>query len=561
MYKSMNSFRYYVIVIIALFSCCSNEDTLDPAIALKIGDMAFPMHEYTQFIEKQKELYTSKYKNTPSVAIISSFQKEYIEQCLLYTEAVRRGFDQHPEILKTIDSFTRTILFQENGLYFQKIIADSVILTESIIDTAISRIPKTFVLKHITFATKEDALSIQNKLPVNTLSEFEHLQSLFFKNPDVKTGELTWYWLSPKLVGLRNFIFNMKENDCSPLLFNIYDYSILFVKDIYSEPIEEVENTLLKQRLNPRIKRIEAQKRAYDHDNSIFLQANISFNDNFLDSLWHDIKVDSISSFDKEHFKKSLNTTLLTYTTNYELNNVSFEDLINYYNTLTARKPIIDKFLLYRYLRDCVWEKFAMNIVLNNNLLEASDVKPQRTIWNNNLIVNRMVRSLVKDFSDYELKKYYDNNILKYNLGEYTDISIFEFTARKHAFRARTKILKSDIITRLSMNNFLDELKEITSYDNFILSYKDSSMFSSDIIERIFLMPVKNLSNPIEYNDKYILVYKNNITGDRIMPFNEAKKIVQNELFQYKLNTVRRQMISQLREKMEIIINFDNILH
>ena len=438
-----------VVVFCVIILFCSMDQKRKDQIVLQVGEIEFTEYEYNIFLNKRKARFKKKYRIPAPMDTIKVWENEFIENAVLLAEARKCGYQNDPNIDKTVDRMVRLMLFQERGILFERCIAQKVNVTHAMVKRAMNRRDKKFELEFLFFVSHRDLVeSLGRDTLFSNYREFQKAIEKCKSNPDILHKNTSWSWMSSKFISLRDIIYRLEKGDITKPLYSFYGISIIYVKDIIINQKREKRDENYKTYIERVLTHIEEQKSAYQFDIRIFKKASVDVKEDVADKLWDIIRLDKISEFDIARFKGCADDVILSYKINSNIIHVSVRDFMDYFNNLAPIRRLSTKSIFYYYLREVAWEAHALQHVDRLGICHEKDFVINKQLYRNSLIVDALIEDKIGEITEDEIKERYNRDNQRFNLGEYAIVSLLHFSSRQHALRG-WRFCDEHMLTRL----------------------------------------------------------------------------------------------------------------
>ena len=548
MYKTILKPLYICLLVLA---CAGKiEDKYrGEEIVLRVGQIEFKREEYDIYISKMKE----RMQKNSKVDLVSKCNQSFLIDGILLAEAYTAGFQNDKDIDETVETVAKQMLIQNRGILYEKCIKERVNISQDVMEKAMKRGNTKFELEYLLFVTNKDMKQVIGYQTVLTdPEEFQKAVKICEKHPDISHNTISWDWFSTQFIDLREDIYSLEQNDVSHPLYGIDGLVIFRVNKKTKNKINNSDNQINYKALTF----IEEARLSAAFDKRLHQSAKININDKIAEKVWKLIPPQEIPTLDSLLFEDLKNETIMSYKINSSNIDISVGKFIKYYNDRMIKRLISSKSLLYYYLRDMAWEAHAMKYAHELGLDQEKKFVIEKRLYKNKLVIHALIEERMKNdlnIAEDELRKYYEMNKERFNKGVYSTISILYFSTLKDAITGRKFLQKNSLkkLDKITLDNAgLNGLKKAEL--NKKIHHK-SNQFPEKTIDRIFSAGNNTILPLSKLNDsEYIVIIKEDRTGNRYTPYSSAKKILRSELYNKKFSGAKFKLYSALSEKYEI---------
>ncbi len=164
-----------------------------------------------------------------------------------------------------------------------------------------------------------------------------------------------------------------------------------------------------------------------------------------------------------------------------------------------------------------------------------------RELIKTNLLIDKLLDMQVGEFSvtEEELKEYYQNNIGRYSQDE-------RVAARHLLYDEEEKAL--EVLEAIESGDDFDAYME----DGEELGYFGRGMMVPEFEEAAFGMDVGEIKGPVETNFGFHIIYVYDREEEKVVPFNEVRDQIENDLFEENYDTKVNEYFQKLYEISEV---------
>jgi|GEM_PF-2692462 len=550
-----------ILFFLPISYCSGNKSDPDSGqIILRVGDIVFMEDDYEVFFNKRNDRYQNKYKKPAPKDTIMVWQNEFITNAVLLAEAHTYGYQNDPEIERKVERVARTILFQNEGILYERCVAQKVRVTPEIRKQAMDRMNTNFELEYLRFISHWDMVeTLGGDTVFSESGAFQAAVERCQSHPDIVHNQTPWNWLSMAFIDHREDIYKMEAGETSSPLHSTDGILIIHVHSKTTENKNAPAIRDIEQYLDNIVKRVEEQKLAGELDEQIFKKAKINIKEDVADKFWETIGSEKISEFDSTRFAKYAEKVIMSYENDSTIINVTIGDFINYYNSLVMRDVLSTKAVFYYYLREIGWEAHALKWADGLGLRQEKDFVIKRKLYKNRLVVDAFLRAKVGEISEDEIKVRYDRDIQRFNVGEYAKVSLLYFSSMVHAIKG-AQFLETNRSAKLDSAALKQaDLSGLVHAELGVELHYKSEKFNQEIMKQIFEQRDNSVGPPYALNESKFLVFrKEGRRGTRIKPYSDVSKWLREIVFYEKYVAIKAELASSLRDKYKIECRLDD---
>ncbi|HEX6431800.1 MAG TPA: peptidylprolyl isomerase, partial [Niastella sp.] len=125
-----------------------------------------------------------------------------------------------------------------------------------------------------------------------------------------------------------------------------------------------------------------------------------------------------------------------------------------------------------------------------------------------------------------------------------------------------SQLIRSDSLSLAAAIDVIDtaHLNGILHTDRHrLLQYNERSL-PDTVLKVIFNLPVGEMSRPVPFNDRYMVIIKESESGRRLQLLTEVKDILWKEIMEEKCKKKRQEQVKELRETYKLQNNLEEVL-
>lgn len=540
-----------IILLIFFFYACSNSNSIDNKIVLKIGQLEITKYEFER--NKTRELGAI---NLDSSAVnenekISKWKKDYIDRCIIIADAYENKFDTIKYIQKDVKYVGDFMMTQRYGYLWQKTIAPIVGAFQELTDEKLEKRKKIFYVDYISCNNIEDLKRLNNNdtIVANKESFIKLKRNWPTKNKIFDKGYFSFQWPFIAYWNFKDYIYELKEGDVSKLLKNGNYYTFILVDHIEEIMINQDE----KDKMLTELQIGKEGEIISELSKDIYNKCKPKFNNANIDSIVQFInKGNPITNFKN-------NIELVQYNINDTLHKVSFNEFIEYYSFLLMKNEIKNKETFMEEISNYYNQQYLKNEAIKHNLYNSEkfllDKKNFQNIdFYNYYIKNKIINNIKID--SVAIQNYYFNNKQLFEQSQLITANIYQF---KNAEAAQKN--------QFSIQEMIEHNKKINTQDTTLIQglvkYTpglkidiDSKSYTKEFITTLQATPLGSLSqSPILYNGNYILFHKVKEEGKCIKKIEDVYSNIENHLIREIMEKERKALVEKLRNKYIIEID------
>lgn len=260
----------------------------------------------------------------------------------------------------------------------------------------------------------------------------------------------------------------------------------------------------------------------------------------------------AMHTFDMNRFNDIADRKILTYTMDGRSVSVSLSGFMDYYNGLPIRSELRTEDDLGYYLESMVFDAYGWREAERSGITGTTQFLLDKENFKKSVVyILYEEQELKKGIAVTEAEITARYNAQKEQFGQATDVivSYFVFRDRRSA-AARMFALRTKRTGPADMEEPLDSCLHRT------LNYQ-SRTFPDTIHAAIFNMKPGEVSRPIPWQGKFLVVIKEAETGSRIRNINEVGAILVHEIAEEKLEEKKKSLLTQLKASYPVTNDID----
>jgi hypothetical protein len=490
--------KYSIIFALCSLISCSNKNE----IAIKINDFEITRKEFDYDFSTYFVNYENKYRTIPPKDSFLLWYNKYIDECFLLAEAYKSKVQASSAIKRDLAERGRLLLTQKTGFYNRIVIEDSI---------REDQIKQFYELRKNKY--KVNLLLVQDSL----LLEKVELKSVFDKG-------------LPKLDNKAIKISCNVELKFPNKFFDEIQQSVLNLKPgQISKPLKTSKGIFVVQllKLEPITQR-EYYKEKHIIEKMLFVSHNKTKIENIDRNLLKnvDLRIDTnlVIFLQENEFKSKLDKNLYSYIIANKRKYVSAQEyFLRYNNSLIKPKTnsVLDLISSINYfiLQDIKYQD-SYRIGIDTNEKYIKKIKN----YQDQLVLNKYLKQLVKHVDDKTCYLYYYNNINKFSKSAYLEFYESTFNNEKEAYAFYSSLNKMKKIESKTFKNSNTTISAITNNTN---------TGTSTLYPMLFNLKLGTYTAPYKINNKYHIFYKRKEVIKELKPYMSVKKEIESTLSQY----------------------------
>ena len=171
----------------------------------------------------------------------------------------------------------------------------------------------------------------------------------------------------------------------------------------------------------------------------------------------------------------------------------------------------------------------------------------------NQYLSNELIIDLVD--LDNEAKMYYEQHTKTFKEPKYMKVSLFEFDNLSNLHEAQEIIYKAYITENESILDDTTLLKGLINYQPGLTIKRDSTFLSTKNYDILLRLSPRTLSNEFEEDGKYYLIYKKQLSGEVLKPYNLVAEYIKYTIIENKREAAKQQLLTHLKNNYAIELN------
>lgn len=537
-------------LIIFLLSCSCNKNDIYSDVVLKIGQLEITRYEF----EKSKsrdlpDLVSSN--NKVNTGKLQEWKKKYIEKYMMIADAYETGLDTITSIRKQVEYTTKLMVAQQYGYLWQKTISPVVDQFKQVTEEKIGKRKKLFYFDYIFCDDLQELLKINgNDTIFESVSEYNVLKSKCHLNKSFRTGYMSHQWPFLSFWEYKDYLFAMQEGEVSSLLTLDNSYAILFLDHIEIIEITDDDKKNLRTELQLGIeKEIDERK-----TREIELHCSPILNNESIELLYGFI------SDGNEIVDFNINGELMHYMMNDKSIMLDYATFLEYYNYLPYKPEILDKEEFKGLIIQYCYDDYLNIEAKKLGIYELDSFLLDQKMFKNGLLYGEYLQTNILnkiEIDSLEIISYYDGHTVDFLQPQIITADIYYFDRKVDAMR------NMHVLSDLLKNNQPEEVKDVKVVENlsdvkkgYKIHTEHSSRFPNNFMAELLFTKTGELSTiPVEYEGKYVLLFKTGEEGQCIRRLDDVYDDIVIKIRQQKIEVRRQKRIEELKKKYMIEVD------
>lgn len=541
----MNKYYPIILLVISFFYAC-NTSEINKDIVIKISKLEITKYEFEK--NKDRAFPGNKLKSNKE---LSKWKKEYLDRCIIMADAYEKKYDTVKAIQKEIQHVSKLMMVQKYGYLWENTVSPIVDANKKVTESKSEKRKKLFYFDYIFCHDLKDLIRITNSDTIlENIEEYTKLKNKCQLNDVLESGYISQQWPFITFWKYKDYLYSLKEGEVSHLLTVDDNYYFLYLDHIENFKITEKDKDDLQKELQIGMEKEIDEKKT----NEMIAKGNPFINYENVDSVIQFI----LKGHDISEFKNNLE--LIRYNIDNNTKKIDFNTFLEDYSFIPMRKGIKDKETLIWYVNQYFYDDY-LNAEAEKLGLYNSDVflLDQKNFQNNVIhrvyIENEIIKKIEIDSS--EILNFYNNN--KSNFTQSKTITVNMYVFDKAGDAVRNAYIISDFLKRNQPDKTKDasiikNLREFTP--NFKIDMEANEEFSKEFINEILTMKVSSLSShPIQFHNKYVLLYKKEEEGQSIKKLKNVYNQIDGKIKHEKIEIKKQEILKELKKKYTIDID------
>lgn len=541
----MNKYYPIILLVISFFYAC-NTSEINKDIVIKISKLEITKYEFEK--NKDRAFPGNKLKSNKE---LSKWKKEYLDRCIIMADAYEKKYDTVKAIQKEIQHVSKLMMVQKYGYLWENTVSPIVDANKKVTESKSEKRKKLFYFDYIFCNDLKDLIRITNSDTIlENIEEYTKLKNKCQLNDVLESGYISQQWPFITFWKYKDYLYSLKEGEVSHLLTVDDNYYFLYLDHIENFKITEKDKDDLQKELQIGMEKEIDEKKT----NEMIAKGNPFINYENVDSVIQFI----LKGHDISEFKNNLE--LIRYNIDNNTKKIDFNTFLEDYSFIPMRKGIKDKETLIWYVNQYFYDDY-LNAEAEKLGLYNSDVflLDQKNFQNNVIhrvyIENEIIKKIEIDSS--EILNFYNNN--KSNFTQSKTITVNMYVFDKAGDAVRNVYIISDFLKRNQPDKTKDasiikNLREFTP--NFKIDMEANEEFSKEFINEILTMKVSSLSShPIQFHNKYVLLYKKEEEGQSIKKLKNVYNQIDGKIKHEKIEIKKQEILKELKKKYTIDID------
>ena len=440
----------FIFIIPISIICQQSAEKINDEIVLEIPPVKITQYEYEKNLREFLTLYRQTNGKDPTEEEIKVWKNEFIDRTYLLAELYDKGYNKRTDVEDAVNSMANIILTQDQGLVYNKIIGEKIIVTDDEIKDVYERGNKQFKIECLTFPDKNTPDSIWETQYQNIKEkDFDSLVVLSKIEKSIIHNFQDVVWPYIFVGSLRKQIIN---SDIGDIIYvsdepekNISIYRVKKIKNIELKPYNEVKENI--RIFLTKAKEIDLQK---EFNSKILRYAHVKINDTICNRF---VKLFRIDPF-------KITDTTSKFHRIYEQFNPIYYDTLAWYNMKGKNQPLLVNGFLDNYTRRIIMPiftnkshlvKFITEFVKEEYLLalaDSLDLKSEKKFIldrinykNKTMLRLYETRELSKqaNVENKEIVKEYEKNKTDFKTAETANVFVYTFKSKDEAIAGNYK--------------------------------------------------------------------------------------------------------------------------
>jgi hypothetical protein len=549
--------KHIISILSIVFStmACYAQESINQEVVLNVGPVQITKYEFEKNFNR---VFPASAENNQSQK--KEWIKYYINQTYFLADAYLKGYIDDQRVNYDVTRVGKYMLTQPYGLYEQKTLFSAIKITEQEIFREYEKRSKYLVSYFFFKSANEMNNCFSNKIP-KTKKEFESAVKMHTElryNNFFDDTLLCPCQFNEKRIGLDT----IQENQVSQPFVTPEGIYLFLIKKKGNIPekYNETEKKKITEYLTTQKKDSIRKKNQEQLLKTLSIVSDSAIVKDIVNRSQKDIHYRQNNyAIDKTLFEDIQGKKLFEYKDGEIIKSVNLSEFINYFNQRIIREPISEQSIINTYIENFpveeIYYKEALNLGMDKEIKYQMDEKNYR----NNVINYYYDKDNFYDsikIPDQEIIDFYYKNINQFRDTDAINISVFYFNTIENAQKT-IRLIKNiknlnDTLNYLKENNGLLEYNLKEDFSNLENLYKHRI---SSILKKL---SINELSKPIEIKGRFLVIRKYVEPGVRTKPFIEVKADVRESIYQRKLEKMKAQRLSQLKQKFELKSTIDH---
>ncbi len=559
----MRKIKFYLLLLLLLSSCINKNNP----VVLQVGDLDIRQDElnraFNRFSLQNRDMGGKKITKSAFDKWIDNFK----DDLLLEDKARASGYNENTKEIKLAQSaLMKYIIAQYQGPYYKETISNRVTASNEERAEALEKVKYEYTFEVLKFSDKDQLSSI---LGPDTLCT-NHADFIRVKNKAKKAGvnskEVKAMWPFMQLPGIRDILYELKPGMVTSGPVKVFDtpykdaYCIIYLRS--EEPIAEIlNNPPPEERMTPVVREYKKLIMFYTKLRDFYKSSEFRINYSLVDSLFQQITYTPVlNKIDTNNISLLLNQQILTYKINNMSVVVTIRDFIAFYNNLPMRTKIKDSRDMAEFIQDMVifdymWEEAQQSGYTSREFFTNS----QQYHLRRNIIKVYLENEVYPgtNFSEEEMEKYYNDNILNFTSAEYVIYNKCIFIDMKHARQCEDVLLNTGPDNAILMLKDTSRIKGLISCEELQELRYDSEKYPSHIIRQLSRLQRGQVTRSFISDGKSTILIKIGERGTHVETYSEVKDRLHNSLFFEKRKSAKNELVADLKNNCEIVNKVD----
>jgi hypothetical protein len=541
-------FRFLLFVATLGFMCsCGTKKTTDKVsgeVVLKIGPVEITQYEFL----KNKELFDGT-GNANKKEAQKKWLTDFIDRAYFLADAYSKHYDTIAAINKIADNAALDHIARVDGYVWKRVEEPKLQISNKVLRDAYKKQSAVYYLDVLFFKNQNALDSVLNGRTVSNKSDFKQVAQRIKNNKTTKSFSNIYVWPFSAFTPVRDKIYTMNPGEVTAPFLTRKGYFMVHLNK--KENVKQQPFRKAKEQIETELKSVKTEQIADKNQKNIFEKARIEI---------IEPEVSRLSEY-LQNNKNELPLTLLGHSLmSYNINNQRKVYTVSQYWDYIHHLPLMlhdfsKKEAITATLKDEVIRQYLLRVADSLGILHENKYLLDKKNFRNELILLQYYQKEFRtedSISEEEIRGYYEQHKAFYTGGKISVVSFLYF--KDYASALNNRDMVNRIVSNGKFFEFRDSMviKGLVSYQPNIKIERDNNELPYELTNEIFSIPEGEVSNPVEYNNKFALFFVTKREGIRVKGFdevrNEMKAILENE----KIEHLKNERIKELKDEYKI---------
>ena len=544
-----------------MLTACTNQKSKYEEVILEVGNIQITRYEFEKNYHRAFSVSPEENNQSFTETDQKKWINDFIDNTYFLADAYQKGYLTDERVNDDVNHMAKYILIQPYGSYEEETLFGDIKITEEEILREFENKTKYLVSFFVFKSFNEMDKYFSGRIPENK-EQFDNVsviakQRKLRNNIFFEDSLFCPCQLKEESVALDT----LQENQVTEPLITPNGVYIFLIKKRggITQKYDETEKKKIKGYLAMEKKVIVRKKYMDQLIKDLAIQIDTNLRNEIITRLQTDRDyLHNRYIVNKAMFSDIVDKELFEYTDEKKRKSITIDKFIEYVNGCIIHFPLTDQKNVNAYIENFPVEEIHYRKALALGMDKDIQYQADKKNYMNSVIYYFYEKDLFLDgikITDQELIDCYNKNKDHYQYTDEQTISSFYFKTIQEARKA------SDIIKHLSKKNLKNGLENMTKNHGLVdykINEKINSISNNNILkitERFEDLNENECSRPIPANNMFLIVKKEIEHGSRQASFLEVKPDVRNMLFQQKLEEMKSNRLSELKQKLHITNN------